>query len=428
MFIKKTIAFHTLGCKLNFSESSTIAREFIENGYRKVSFEDNADFYVLNTCTVTENANKECRKIINKIRKKNSNAHILVTGCYAQLKPKEILSIPGVNTVVSNSNKQNIFKILNNESIQNDICYSEIDSKSFFKSYSSSDRTRSFLKIQDGCDYKCTFCTIPMARGASRNQSIVDTVTQAKKIINSGVNEIVLTGVNIGDFGKTTDENFLDLLKALEKINIEFRIRISSIEPNLLTKKIIDFICNSNKIVPHLHIPLQSGSKKILKLMKRRYSTSKYFDRISYLKTKSPDMCIGADVIVGFPGEDDDDFTETYDFIKSMDLSYLHVFSYSNRDNTESINMFNQNDPQIIKKRSKILRNYSQKINLKFIKSQLFKNKNVLFETYKDGHLYGLTENYIKSKIPGNKKHINKISEIQLVDIENNQAIGRVIN
>ena len=422
------VAFYTLGCKLNFSETSTIAREFIENGYQKVSFEDNANFYVLNTCTVTENANKECRKIINKIRKKNSNAHILVTGCYAQLKPKEILSIPGVNTVVSNSNKQNIFKILNNESIQNDICYSEIDSKSFFKSYSSSDRTRSFLKIQDGCDYKCTFCTIPMARGASRNQSIVDTVMQAKKIINSGVNEIVLTGVNIGDFGKSTHENFLDLLKALEKINMEFRIRISSIEPNLLTKKIIDFICSSNKIVPHLHIPLQSGSKKILKLMKRRYSTSKYFDRISYLKKKSPDMCIGADVIVGFPGEDDDDFSETYDFIKSMDLSYLHVFSYSNRDNTESINMLNQNDLQTIKKRSKILRSYSKKINLKFIKSQLFKNKNVLFETYKDGHLYGLTENYIKSKIPGNQKQVNKVSEIQLVDIENNQAIGRVIN
>ena len=422
------VAFYTLGCKLNFSETSTIAREFIENGYQKVSFEDNANFYVLNTCTVTENANKECRKIINKIRKKNSNAHILVTGCYAQLKPKEILSIPGVNTVVSNSNKQNIFKILNNESIQNDICYSEIDSKSFFKSYSSSDRTRSFLKIQDGCDYKCTFCTIPMARGASRNQSIVDTVMQAKKIINSGVNEIVLTGVNIGDFGKSTHENFLDLLKALEKINKEFRIRISSIEPNLLTKKIIDFICSSNKIVPHLHIPLQSGSKKILKLMKRRYSTSKYFDRISYLKKKSPDMCIGADVIVGFPGEDDDDFSETYDFIKSMDLSYLHVFSYSNRDNTESINMLNQNDLQTIKKRSKILRSYSQKINLKFIKSQLFKNKNVLFETYKDGHLYGLTENYIKSKIPGNQKQVNKVCEIQLVDIENNQAIGRVIN
>ncbi|MAV58807.1 MAG: tRNA (N(6)-L-threonylcarbamoyladenosine(37)-C(2))-methylthiotransferase MtaB [Candidatus Marinimicrobia bacterium] len=422
------VAFYTLGCKLNFSETSTIAREFIENGYQKVSFEDNANFYVLNTCTVTENANKECRKIINKIRKKNSNAHILVTGCYAQLKPKEILSIPGVNTVVSNSNKQNIFKILNNESIQNDICYSEIDSKSFFKSYSSSDRTRSFLKIQDGCDYKCTFCTIPMARGASRNQSIIDTVAQAKKIINSGVNEIVLTGVNIGDFGNSTDENFFDLLKALEKINMEFRIRISSIEPNLLTKKIIDFICSSNKIVPHLHIPLQSGSKKILKLMKRRYSTSKYFDRISYLKKKSPDMCIGADVIVGFPGEEEDDFSETYDFIKSMDLSYLHVFSYSNRDNTESINMLNQNDPQTIKKRSKILRNYSQKINFKFIKSQLFKNKNVLFETYKDGHLYGLTENYIKSKIPGSQKHVNKISEIQLVDIENNQAIGRVIN
>ena len=426
--MNKKIAFHTLGCKLNYSESSTIAREFIENGYHKVSFDEYADYYVLNTCTVTENANKECRKIINKIRRKNSNAHILVTGCYAQLKPQEISSIPGVNTVVSNSNKQNIFKILNNESFQNDICYSEIDSKSFFKSYSSSDRTRSFLKIQDGCDYKCTFCTIPMARGNSRNQSIKDTITEAKTIINSGVNEIVLTGVNIGDFGKTTGENFLDLLEALEKINIDFRIRISSIEPNLLTKKIIDFICNSSKIVPHLHIPLQSGSKKILKLMKRRYNKDKYYDRINYLKKKNPDICIGADVIVGFPGEDDNDFFETYDFIKSMDLSYLHVFSYSNRENTKSINMLNQNDPKIIKERSFTLRDYSKRINLQFIKSQLFKNKNVLFETYKDGYLYGLTENYIKSKIPGNKKHINKISKIQLVDIENNQAIGRVIN
>ena len=422
------VSFYTLGCKLNFSETSTIAREFLINGYKKVSFDSyEADYYVINTCTVTENANKECRKLINKIKKNNNKSYILVTGCYAQLKPNEILEIQGVNAVVSNSNKNKIFDILNDKK-DNFLCHSEIDSNNFYESYSLNDRTRTFLKIQDGCDYKCTFCTIPMARGESRNQSISKTIMQVKTIIEKGVNEIVLTGVNIGDFGKSTNETFFSLVKKLEKIDSKIRIRISSIEPNLLTKEIIDFISISKNFVPHFHIPLQSGSNKILKLMRRRYDNKKYYNCINYLSKTIPDVCIGADVIVGFPGETEIEFLESFEFIKKLNLSYLHVFSYSNRENTKSIKMKKHNSVSVIKNRSKILREYSKKINLSFKQSQMNKNRDVLFESINNGYLTGLTDNYIKVTVPGDVTFLNSVIKTKLIKMNNDLVLGKVIN
>ena len=422
------VAFYTLGCKLNFSETSTIAREFYENGYQKVDFNSNqADYYVINTCSVTENANKECRKIVRKIKNKNKNSYILITGCYAQLKPEEVKDIPGVNAVVSNANKSSIFGIINKNQDQL-ICHSEIESDNFYKSFSFGERTRSFLKIQDGCDYKCTFCTIPLARGMSRNQSIQQTIYQVKDLINKGVNEIVLTGVNIGDFGRTTNESFYDLVQELENINDDFRIRISSIEPNLLTEEIVDIVANSTKFLPHFHIPLQSGSNKILKLMRRRYDTNKYYKCIEYLQNIMPNVCIGADVIVGFPGETEQDFLHTFDFIKTLNLSYLHVFSYSNRDNTKSVKMKNQNSIEVIKKRSKILRNYSNKINTNFKLKQVKKNSKVLFETFNDGYLTGLSENYIKVRVKSNKSFLNKIVHTKFIELKNEFMIGELVN
>ena len=422
------VAFYTLGCKLNFSETSTIAREFYENGYQKVDFNSSqADYYVINTCSVTENANKECRKIVRKIKNKNKNSYILITGCYAQLKPEEVKDIPGVNAVVSNANKSSIFGIINKNQDQL-ICHSEIESDNFYKSFSFGERTRSFLKIQDGCDYKCTFCTIPLARGMSRNQSIRQTIYQVKDLINKGVNEIVLTGVNIGDFGRTTNESFYDLVQELENINDDFRIRISSIEPNLLTEEIVDIVANSTKFLPHFHIPLQSGSNKILKLMRRRYDTNKYYKCIEYLQNIVPNVCIGADVIVGFPGETEQDFLHTFDFIKTLNLSYLHVFSYSNRDNTKSVKMKNQNSIEVIKKRSKTLRNYSDKINTNFKLKQVKKNSKVLFETFKDGYLTGLSENYIKVRVKSNKSFLNKIVPTKFIELKNEFMIGELVN
>ena len=422
------VAFYTLGCKLNFSETSTIAREFYENGYQKVDFNSSqADYYVINTCSVTENANKECRKIVRKIKNKNKNSYILITGCYAQLKPEEVKDIPGVNAVVSNANKSSIFGIINKNQDQL-ICHSEIESDNFYKSFSFGERTRSFLKIQDGCDYKCTFCTIPLARGMSRNQSIRQTIYQVKDLINKGVNEIVLTGVNIGDFGRTTNESFYDLVQELENINDDFRIRISSIEPNLLTEEIVDIVANSTKFLPHFHIPLQSGSNKILKLMRRRYDTNKYYKCIEYLQNIVPNVCIGADVIVGFPGETEQDFLHTFDFIKTLNLSYLHVFSYSNRDNTKSVKMKNQNSIEVIKKRSKTLRNYSDRINTNFKLKQVKKDSKVLFETFNDGYLTGLSENYIKVRVKSNKSFLNKIVPTKFIELKNEFMIGELVN
>ena len=426
--MNKKVAFYTLGCKLNFSETSTIAREFHSNGYEKVNFNSNlANYYVINTCSVTENANKECRRIVKRIKRNNKNAYILITGCYAQLKPNEIMDIPGVNVVVSNSYKDNILNIINQNRDQL-LCHSEIDSDVFYKSFSFGDRTRSFLKIQDGCDYKCTFCTIPLARGSSRNQSIEDTVNQAKDLINKGINEIVLTGVNIGDFGKTTNQSFFDLIRALDQIQSNVRIRISSIEPNLLTKQIIDFLASSRSFVPHFHIPLQSGSNKILKLMKRRYDRKKYFQCIDYLKKSIPNVCIGADVIVGFPGENEDDFVESVNFIKQLKLSYLHVFSYSNRENTKSNKMRKQNSLDIIKNRSKVLRSYSDKINFLFKQEQINKNQKVLFESYKNGYVTGLSENYIKVRAKADESLLNNVVMTKLIELKSDFVIGKVVS
>ena len=339
--IAKRIAFHTLGCKLNFSETSTLSRDSLKYGYENVDSKEFADIYVFNTCSVTENANKETRKLIRRSKRINPNAFITLVGCYAQLKPEELTNIEDVNLVLGTEDKFELLNHLDQIDFSNDIKSSYrgpiTGVKTFKPSYSSDDRTRSFLKVQDGCDYNCTFCTIPLARGKSRNASIKKTVNLAKDISRTNAKEIVLTGVNIGDFGKGTDENFYDLIQQIDnKVDIE-RIRISSIEPNLLTDEIIEFCFSSKKFMPHFHIPLQSGSDKMLKSMKRRYTTSLYSDRLNKIKSFDQDACIGVDVIVGYPTESDEDFLETYNFLKSNDISYLHVFTYSERENTEAI-------------------------------------------------------------------------------------------
>jgi len=383
------VAFKTLGCKLNYSETSTISREFIKKGYQKVSFEEQSDIYVINTCSVTQNADKEFKYLVNKIKKNNPESSVVAIGCYAQLKPKEISNINGVDVVIGADKKFDIssyFKLDNKEN--NNIHSCEINSVGFFKnSYSHGERTRSFLKVQDGCDYKCTYCTIPRARGKSRSGKISDIIDNAKYLVSSGVKEIVLTGVNIGDYGifdiatKKRESSFLELISNFNMITNLDRVRISSIEPNLLTDEIIQFVHVSNNFVNHFHIPLQSGSDKILKLMKRRYSTRLYKSRIEKIKDLMPDCCIGVDVIVGFPGESDEDFEETYNFLSKLNISYLHVFSYSERENTASIH-FNEKVPNKIKaQRSKILRRLSEKKKRDFYLNNINQIRPVLFES-----------------------------------------------
>jgi threonylcarbamoyladenosine tRNA methylthiotransferase MtaB len=333
----KKVAFHTLGCKLNFSESSTIARDFTEKGYKRVSFSEHADVYVINTCTVTDMADKKCKQAVKKVIRQNPNAVVAVIGCYAQLKPEEIKNIDGVDIVLGANEKFKLFQYIENkDNIMEPVIHScEIDSVTQFDSaYSSGDRTRSFLKVQDGCNYPCTYCTIPNARGKSRNDSIENTIKQAQEIAAKGFKEIILTGVNIGDFGRTTDETFFDLIKELDKVDGIERYRISSIEPNLLNDEILEFVANSKKFLPHFHIPLQSGSNDILALMKRRYNREKFANRVEKIKQLMPNAFIGVDVIVGFPGETDEKFMETYQFIELLDISFLHVFSYSVRSGT----------------------------------------------------------------------------------------------
>ena len=384
-FIGKKAAFHTLGCKLNFSETSSIARLMIEKGFEKVDFSEQADVYVINTCSVTENADKECKTIVKNALKIAPNAFIAVVGCYAQLKPDEISNIEGVDVVLGATEK---FKLLNYlESLEKknyaEVFNCDIEKADFFvEAFSVGDRTRTFLKVQDGCDYSCTFCTIPLARGKSRSNLIENVVATAKAIAFSGVKEIVLTGVNLGDFGygfnlnknekKVKENNFFDLIKELDQVNFIERFRISSIEPNLLSSEIIDFVSISKKFAPHFHIPLQSGSDKILKLMKRRYLRSLYESRVKKIKDVMPDCCIGVDVIVGFPGETEDDFLETYDFINSMDVSYLHVFTYSERDNTDAVFLPNMVAIEHRKRRNKMLRILSEK------KLRFFYEKNIV--------------------------------------------------
>ena len=413
----KRIAFHTMGCKLNLSETGTISRDFIQHGFQKVSYKEKADIYVLNTCSVTENANKEARKLIRQAKRRNPDSSIAIIGCYAQLKPNEISKIKGVDLVLGAKEKFNLLTHLEKLDIKDKTKIVESDIRginSFKPSYSSAERTRSFLKIQDGCNYTCSFCTIPLARGKSRSDSIKNTMETAKKITNRGAREIVLTGVNIGDFGHGTTETFYDLIQQLDTINELDRIRISSIEPNLLSTQIIDFCATSKKIMPHFHIPLQSGSNKILQSMRRRYNRELYEEKIIKIKNLIPDACIGVDVIVGFPGETDSEFFKTYDYLKELDISYLHVFSYSKRENTEAIKIKDVVNFEERSERSKMLHILSNKKTHLFNDKFLNSNRPVLFESIKNGKVTGHTDNYIQVQVDGDSKLINKILPVNL--------------
>ena len=428
MSTRKKVAFHTLGCKLNFTETSTIARSFLENGFELTDFSKKADFYVINTCSVTDNADKKFKNILNRAKKRNPNAFNIIVGCYAQLKPKYISEIPGVDLVLGANEKFNVIDYVGQLDKANTFVYScDInDVNKYESSYSVDDRTRSFLKVQDGCDYKCTYCTIPHARGISRSDSLENIKINVSEIASKDIKEIILTGVNIGDYGKGEFGNkkhettFLELIKELDLTQNINRFRISSIEPNLLKNDIIDFIATSNLFVPHFHIPLQSGSNKILGLMKRRYRKELYEDRIRYIHSKINDVCIGVDVIVGFPGETDSDFQETYNFLLNLDISYLHVFSYSERDNTEASNMLNPVPKNVRFQRSKMLRSLSEKKRRIFYNSQINRVRPVLFESEnKLGYIYGYTDNYIKVRHPWNPKLSNKIVQAKLIEIDN---------
>ena len=426
----KKIAFHTMGCKLNFSETSMISKDFLSRGFERVKYNEYADFYILKTCSVTDNADKEARKLIRQAKRSNPNSKIAVIGCYAQLNPNEISSIKGVDLVVGSEKKFNLLNELDKLNLGNgsNVISSDIkEINTFIPSYSIGDRTRSYLKIQDGCDYVCSFCTIPLARGKSRSDSIRKTINLANQAIDEGAKELVLTGVNIGDFGKQAGENFFDLIQELDKLNID-RLRISSIEPNLLSKEIIEFCSISNKFMPHFHIPLQSGSDEILTLMQRRYKRSRYLECVSVIKDLIPDATICADIIVGFPGESDDNFNETLQFTKKLNISYLHVFTYSERANTRAINFENKVDKKIRLKRSLILRNFSKKIleehQNKFIKS----SRPVLFEYLKNDKIFGYTDNYIKVAVDANHSIINTIKNVRLRSSNGNYIVGELAN
>lgn len=424
----KKVAFYTLGCKLNFSETSTIARNFKNEGFQRVDFSDSADIYVINTCSVTDNADKRFKTIVKHAQKANENAFVIAVGCYAQLKPEELAAVDGVDLVLGATEKFRITDYLN-DLTKNDfgkIHSCEIEDADFYVgSYSFGDRTRAFLKVQDGCDYKCTYCTIPLARGISRSDTLENVIENAKKISDKGIKEIVLTGVNIGDYGKGEfgnkkhEHTFLDLVKALDNVEGIERLRISSIEPNLLRNETIDFVSRSKAFVPHFHIPLQSGSNEVLKAMRRRYMKELYVDRVSRIKEAMPDACIGVDVIVGFPGETDEHFLETYNFLNRLDISYLHVFTYSERENTVAAEMDGVIPMRIRKKRSKMLRGLSAKKRRAFYESQLGKKKTVLFEgENKEGYIHGFTENYVKVKTPWNPELVNTLHQIRLNKID----------
>jgi threonylcarbamoyladenosine tRNA methylthiotransferase MtaB len=418
----KKVAFYTLGCKLNFSETSTIARGFEKGGYAKVDFDEHADIYIINTCSVTENADKKCKQIVKKARKQNPDAFVAIIGCYAQLKPQEIAAIEGVSLVLGANEKFNILEHVENidKVDSTKIFEGTIDQVNIFHpSFSYGDRTRTFLKVQDGCDYSCSFCTIPLARGKSRSNSIAKTMEVAREVAASDAREIVLTGVNIGDFGKDTDEDFLGLIKELDQLNDIDRIRISSIEPNLLTPEIISFVAQSQKFVPHFHVPLQSGSPEILKAMRRRYKREIYTDRVEKIKAAMLHCCIGVDVIVGFPGETEELFMETYNFLNELDISYLHVFTYSERDNTHAIELGGIVSSQDRAKRSKMLHILSNKKRRAFYEQNIGAETTVLFEAERDGEMmYGFTENYVKVKTPYNEALANQIVKVKLTEID----------
>ena len=427
-FSMKKVAFYTLGCKLNFSETSTIARGFQKDGYERVDFSEQADMYIINTCSVTENADKRFKTIVKKALKKNPEAFVAAIGCYAQLKPEQLAAVDGVDLVLGATEKFKIADYVNDLS-KNDngqIYSCEIEEADFYVgSYAIGDRTRAFLKVQDGCDYKCTFCTIPLARGISRSDTLDNVLKNAKEISEKGIKEIVLTGVNIGDFGKGEfgdkkhEHTFLDLVQALDGVEGIHRLRISSIEPNLLKNETIDFVSKSNSFVPHFHIPLQSGSDEILKQMKRRYLSGLYVDRVKKIKEVMPHACVGVDVIVGFPGESDAHFLETYHFLNELDISYLHVFTYSERDNTPAAIMADPVPINIRNKRSKMLRGLSVKKRRAFYESQLGSFRMVLFEgENKDGYIHGFTENYVKVKYPWDPSLINTLHNVKLTEID----------
>ncbi|MFT6814620.1 MAG: threonylcarbamoyladenosine tRNA methylthiotransferase MtaB [Sphingobacteriales bacterium] len=414
----KKVGFYTLGCKLNFSETSSIGKLFKNEGFETVEFSEPADVYVINTCSVTENADKKCKKIVRKALKVNENALIAIIGCYAQLKPTEIASIPGVDLVLGASEKFNLVNHIK-DLVKREkalILEGEIDEvKDFIPAFSSDDRTRTFLKVQDGCDYSCTYCTIPLARGASRSGKIQDIVKDARNIGASGVKEIVLTGVNIGDFGVGTEKTFLDLVKQLDQVETIERFRISSIEPNLLTNEIIEFVAASNRFVPHFHIPLQSGSDKILGLMRRRYKRDLYVDRVQKIKELMPHCCVGVDVIVGFPNETREDFLETYEFLNKLDISYLHVFSFSERENTLAAQMTGKLPGEAKSERSKMLHILSDKKRKYFYDAHISNVREVLFEeNQRKGLMYGFTDNYIKVQTPYKKSLANTIARVKL--------------
>jgi threonylcarbamoyladenosine tRNA methylthiotransferase MtaB len=414
----KRVAFHTLGCKLNFSETATISRDFLRHGFEKVDYRDTADIYVLNTCSVTENADKEARKLIRQAKRRNPESAIAVIGCYAQLKPNDIAAIDGVDIVLGAGEKFNLLNYLDSIDLNGGakVIQSEIDHvHTFTPSYSTGERTRSFLKIQDGCDYTCSFCTIPMARGESRSDTIDKTLQVAKEVAETDAREIVLTGVNIGDFGKGSDETFFDLIQQLEQLDGIDRIRISSIEPNLLTNEIIQFCASSQKFMPHFHIPLQSGSDKILSAMRRRYKRDLYEERVAKIKSIIPHACIGVDVIVGFPGETDDDFLDTYNFLNELDISYLHVFTYSERPNTDAVEMGEVVPKETRAERSKMLHILSDKKRRFFHDQFIGKNRPVLFETMKNGKIQGHTDNYIQVQVDGDTNLINTIHPVSLI-------------
>ena len=425
--MNKKVAFYTLGCKLNFSETSTIARSLVKEGFERVDFEEKADMYVINTCSVTENADKKFKTIVKQAQKSNPQAYIAAIGCYAQLKPEELIVVDGVDLVLGATEKFNIADYVNDlsKNEMGEVHSCEIQEADFYVgSYAIGDRTRAFLKVQDGCDYKCTYCTIPLARGISRSDSLENVLRNAKEIAEQGIKEIVLTGVNIGDYGKGEfgnkkhEHTFLDLVKALDKVDGIHRLRISSIEPNLLKNETIDFVSQSDCFVPHFHIPLQSGSDELLKLMKRRYLTNLYVDRVQKIKQVIPNCCIGVDVIVGFPGETDAHFLETYHFLNDLDISYLHVFTYSERDNTEAASMEGVVPKNVRNKRSKMLRALSVKKRRAFYESQLGEELEVLFEDgNKEGYIHGFTENYVKVKTPWNPHLVNTLHKIKLKEI-----------
>ena len=415
---KRSVAFHTLGCKLNFSETSTLSRMLEQEGFEKKEFDDLADVYVINTCSVTDNADKECRQLVRRIQRRNPESFVVITGCYAQLKPKEIAEIPGVDLVLGAAEKFNIASHIS-ELAKGDptrICSCDIEEVSGFNaSFSQNDLTRTFLKVQDGCDYNCSFCTIPMARGNSRSDSIENVVKQAELLAGNGVKEIVLTGVNLGDFGKGADggrheEDFYSLIQALDKVQGIERYRISSIEPNLLTNDIIAFVANSDKFMPHFHIPLQSGSNEILGLMRRRYKRELYAERVALIKKLMPHCAIGVDVIVGFPGETDTHFQETFDFLHSLDVSYLHVFTYSERDHTKALEIKPVIPIPVRNERNKTLRNLSYMKMQYFTEQHHGQTRKVLFEAFeKNGMMEGYTDNYIRISTPYRKEWANQI-------------------